>query len=404
MKGIFSSENEGVIKPIALSFFSGLLGFDLGIEKAGFDIRLVSEIDRHCRESIFANRPDVQLIGDIMSYDADQIRQLIGITHADDIDLIFGGPPCQAFSTAGRRKGFEDKRGNVFLKYVSLALALRPKYFIIENVRGLLSCAIGHRSEDMYGDDYPDQAHDAVKGSALHFVIHTIQKAGYAYSFDLYNAANFGTPQMRDRVVILCSRDGIKPPYLMPTHDAQGRFGLKPWATLRGAVQDLESHTYLPFPERRLRYYRLLKPGQNWRSLPDHLQQEAMGNAYFSGGGRTGFYRRLDWDAPAPTLLTHPAMPATDLGHPVEDRPLSVEEYKRIQQFPDDWIIAGNLRQQYKQIGNAVPFSLGYAAGRLVAQLIKGDSFEEELVGFNHSRYCKTRDDEWLKEFKSRCN
>ena len=87
------------------------------------------------------------------------------------------------------------------------------------------------------------------------------------------------------------------------------------------------------------------------------LQKEALGNSFYLGGGKTGFLRRLSWSKPSPTLVTDPMMPATDLGHPVEDRPLSIQEYKRIQEFPDSWKLSGNLRNQYKQ--NDSGYSLG---------------------------------------------
>ena len=102
------------------------------------------------------------------------------------------------------------------------------------------------------------------------------------------------------------------------------------------------------FPKSRLKYYRKLKEGQNWRNLSLKLQKEALGKSFYLGGGKTGFLRRLAWNKPSPTLVTDPMMPATDLGHPVEDRPLSIQEYKRIQEFPDNWKLSGNLRNQYK--------------------------------------------------------
>ena len=124
-----------------------------------------------------------------------------------------------------------------------------------------------------------------------------------------------------------------------------------------------------------------------------------MGKSYYSGGGKTGFLRRLAWNKPAPTLVTHPAMPATDLAHPKENRPLSVEEYKRIQEFPDDWKIAGPLIQQYKQIGNAVPVSLGYALGSLINSLIKGRKIKV-VKNFKYSRYKRTNHVEWQEDFE----
>jgi len=105
---------ENSTKPIALSFFSGAMGLDLGIEKAGFDIRLACEIDKFCRQTIALNKPNAALLTDINEYSSSDIRQAAGLSEHDDIDLIMGGPPCQAFSTAGKRKGFNDDRGNVF--------------------------------------------------------------------------------------------------------------------------------------------------------------------------------------------------------------------------------------------------------------------------------------------------
>ncbi|MBF6682394.1 DNA cytosine methyltransferase, partial [Acinetobacter baumannii] len=130
---------------------------------------------------------------------------------------------------------------------------------------------------------------------------------------------------------------------LTPTHSEDGAQGLPAWRTVRQALEGLNNHNHLNFPEKRLRFYRLLKAGQNWRNLPEDQQREALGKSYFAGGGKTGFLRRLAWDKPSPTLVTHPAMPATDLAHPEADRPLSIEEYKRIQEFPDDWQLAGPL-------------------------------------------------------------
>lgn len=158
-----------------------------------------------------------------------------------------------------------------------------------------------------------------------------------------------------------------------------------------------EGHHFVKFPEKRLKYYRLLKPGQYWRDLPESLHQEALGASYHAGGGKTGFYRRLAWDKPAPTLVTHPAMPATDLAHPTEDRPLSIEEYKRIQELPDDWVIAGKLLDQYRQVGNAVPASLGRAIAKMLLAHLNG---ENPIVypDFPYSRYHKTDDVNWLAE------
>ncbi len=385
-------------QPKVLSFFTGAMGLDLGIEKAGFKTLLACEVDKASRKTIVKNKPEIALIGDIRDYSASEIRIKAGLQNDEEIDLVVGGPPCQAFSTAGNRKGFEDERGNVFLTFLNRIIELRPKYAVIENVRGILSAPLKHRPHEKRGVNFPPLSPDEMKGGALMHIIEALSDAGYGISFNLYNSANFGTPQKRERVIIILSRDGKKAPYLTPTHSENGDFNLPKWNTFKSAVSNMayDKLNHLNFPEKRLKYYRMLGPGEYWKHLPLDIQKEALGKSFYSGGGKTGFLRRLAWDSPSPTLVTHPAMPATDLAHPEEDRPLSVEEYKRIQQFPDDWSIEGSLIEQYKQIGNAVPVGLGRAVGRLIMNLLN----EEEIKNysnFKYSRYRNTDEDSWLR-------
>jgi DNA (cytosine-5)-methyltransferase 1 len=377
----------------ALSFFSGAMGLDLGLERAGLHMLLACEHDKACRKTIAANRPDLPLLGDVNAYSAADIRRAAGLKADDEIDLIVGGPPCQAFSTAGARRGFKDERGNVFLKFVDLSLELRPRYIVIENVRGLLSAPLSHRPHSERDDDWIPDWHEK-PGGALFYIVKKLRSAGYGVSFNLYNAANFGVPQVRERVILICHREGEILPHLMPTHSDRDSFGLPKWRTLREALTGLNRATHLDFPEARLRFYRLLSEGQYWKHLPNALQQEALGNAYFSGGGKTGFLRRLAWDKPSCTLVTSPTMPATDICHPEEDRPLSVEEYKRIQQFPDSWDIQGSLVDQYRQIGNAVPVGLGEAVGRCIIDHLSGKLISPP-AGFPYSRYRDNDHQSW---------
>lgn len=383
-------------QPIALSFFSGAMGLDIGIEKAGFKTLLACEVDKACRKTIIKNKPNIALIKNIEEYSAKEIRKRAGLNETDDIDLVLGGPPCQAFSTAGKRKGFEDKRGNLLLTFIDRIIELNPKYAVIENVRGLLSAPLKHRPHNERGDNFPSLDLDEIKGGALLHTINILRKNGYGVSFNLYNAANFGTPQKRERVIIIASRDGQKLPFLTPTNSKNGEFGLPLWNCFKDAVKGLSNKpvNHLNFPEKRLKYYRMLGPGEYWKNLPVEIQKEALGKTYFSGGGRTGFYRRLAWDKPSPTLVTHPAMPATDLAHPEENRPLSIEEYKRIQQFPDDWQIEGSLIEQYKQVGNAVPVGLGKAVGVLIINHILKKPVQV-FDKFKYSRYNNTDDKSW---------
>lgn len=386
-----SSEEPSTAMKV-LSFFSGAMGLDQGLELAGMRTVLACEFDRASRETIGANRPDIPLLGDIWQYDASEIRQIAGLEETEEIDVIAGGPPCQAFSTAGARRGFADVRGNVFLHFIDLIAQLRPRYAILENVRGLLSMPMKELEPGEVSDSLADDL-TGRPGGALMYAVRLLEDAGYTVSFNLYNAANYGSAQVRERVVLLCTRDGKRIPFLPPTHSSQAAFGLPTWRTFRDVtanLDDADSH-HLNFPETRLKYFRLLGPGEYWRHLPDDLQKEALGKSYFLGGGKTGFLRRLSWDKPAPTLVTHPAMPATDLGHPELDRPLSIEEYKRVQDFPDTWTLRGSLQDQYKQVGNAVPLSLGRAIGRAIIDHSVGANWIE-IAGFPYSRYKNTSD------------
>ena len=110
-----------------------------------------------------------------------------------------------------------------------------------------------------------------------------------------------------------------------------------------------------------------MPPGSNWRSLPIEIQKESMGKAWHAKGGRSGWWRRLSFNLPCPTLVTMPNHASTSLCHPTETRALSVKEYARIQEFPDDWVFCGTVAQQYAQIGNAVPARLGLVAGEVLA-------------------------------------
>lgn len=379
---------EGELPEItALSFFSGAMGLDIGMARGGIPAVLACEKDRFCRMTIAENAPELALIGDINRYTPEEILRFAGLPAGRGIDVLFGGPPCQAFSTAGARRALDDERGNVFLTYLSLVRALRPAYVVIENVRGLLSAP------------YPwGGAAEPVKGGALALILERLESCGYGVSFELYNAANFGAPQIRERVVIIGKLGGGRVPYLAPTHDERGRWGLAPWRTLAEAVEGLEeaAQHYVDFPEKRLRFYRMLTQGQYWKDLPLWAQEEAMGAKLRLGGGKTGFYRRLRMDRPSPTLVTDPTMPATDLCHPFRDRPLSVEEYGRIQGFPDTWRICGPIREQYRQIGNAVPIRLGEAIARTILADMRGKRIRR-IPDFPYSRYKNTNDVTWRR-------
>lgn len=378
-------QDNDIPEIIALSFFSGAMGLDIGMSNGGIHALLACEFNKFCRMTIAQNNPKMALIGDINKYEPDEILRLAKIPEGKKVDVIFGGPPCQAFSTAGARRALNDERGNVFLRYIEIVEKIHPTYVVIENVRGLLSAPFPYKDIST-----------PIKGGALCLILDRLKQAGYTVSFELYNAANFGAPQIRERVVIIGKLGTEKVDYLSPTHSEDGLFGLPQWKTLEDAISDLADckHHYVKFPEKRLKFYRMLKEGQYWKDLPYDAQVEAMGSKLKLGGGKTGFYRRLSFKRPSPTLVTDPTMPATDLCHPTKDRPLSVEEYSRIQGFPDDWKICGPINEQYKQVGNAVPIKLGEAIARTIIADMHGKKLPQ-FPGYAYSRYKNTSDITW---------
>ena len=383
--------SDDIPEIVALSFFSGAMGLDIGMKNGGIDALLACEFNKACRMTIAKNKPEIGLIGDITDFTAEEILKMAKIPEGRKVDVIFGGPPCQAFSTAGNRKAFDDERGNVFLKYLSIISEIKPTYVVIENVRGLLSTPFKYKDIE-----------EPIKGGAMMIILDKLKEIGYTVSFNLYNAAYFGAPQIRERVVIIGKLGGGKVSYLQPTHNEEGTDGLKAWRILRDAFDDNlpmnVEHHFIEFPEKRLKYYRILKEGQYWKDLPLDLQKEALGKSFYLGGGKTGFLRRLSYSRPSPTLVTNPTMPATDLAHPTEDRPLSVEEYKSIQEFPESWKVCGGILDQYKQIGNAVPVKLGEAIAKTIIDDMNGIKYEN--TGFSYSRYKNTDEISWMQFMK----
>ena len=202
----------------ALSFFTGAMGLDNGLKKAGIDIILACENDKTIRETIRLNNPKIKIIGDINNYSASEIRKIANLKPKEKIDLIIGGPPCQAFSTAGNRLSINENRGVVFIKFLELIKKLNPTYFVIENVRGLLSVPLRHVPHRKRNGKLKTIEE---KGGTLQYILNYLKKCGYKVSFNLYNSANFGTPQIRERVIIAGNKKE-KLPYLTPTHSENG--------------------------------------------------------------------------------------------------------------------------------------------------------------------------------------
>ncbi|MDR1014262.1 MAG: DNA cytosine methyltransferase [Coriobacteriales bacterium] len=341
----------------AISLFSGAMGLDLGLEKAGIDVVVGQDFDNDCVRTIEANGRKA-VGGSIQDLDAQAILDAAGMSPEEPF-LVCAVPPCQPFSTAGKRLGINDPRGSLFMDYVRMVDRIKPRFFIMENVKGLVSSKLDPSSKD------------SKKGSALQVVLSEFSNLGYRTIHGVVDAVNYGVPQFRERFIIIGSRDKEDVFIPMPTHFQLHQSKGHRWLVLRDAIGDLEDAPGPcdSFSPERLKYLRAVPEGGNWRSLPDRVKPEAMGGAYLSGGGKVGFFRRLSYSQPSPTLVTSPVQKASMLCHPTKDRPLSVSEYARIQQFPDEWVFEGSTASQYRQIGNAVPLGLGAALGSMLVSV-----------------------------------
>lgn len=349
----------------AISLFSGGMGLDIGLQDAGIRIAIGQDLDSSCIKTIRENG-HAAIEGDITQLRSETLLEQAGLRIGEPF-LICGGPPCQPFSTAGKRLGVNDPRGSLFIEFVRMIREICPRFFVMENVKGLVSSKLvdrGGKSEDT---------------TVLDVVLEQFAHIGYHTVHGILDAVNYGVPQFRERLIILGSRDNEQVFLPVPTHFQIHQNPLYRWNVLGDAIRDLEDDVgeCASFSQERLHFLKMVPEGGNWRDLPEEAKKIAMGGAYYSGGGKVGFYRRLSYKQPSPTLVTSPVQKASMFCHPVKDRPLSVREYARIQQFPEDWRFVGTTAAKYRQIGNAVPVGLARAVGQALLACADGDAVIE---------------------------
>ena len=345
-----------------ISLFSGAMGLDIGLQLAGLNIKIGQDFEPTCVETMKANGHNV-LGGDIRNIKPETILKLTDLRIGEPF-LICGGPPCQPFSTAGKRLGINDPRGSLFMDYIRMIDYIKPRFFVMENVKGIMSSPLKHVSNEEHDNADPEQR----LGTVLDVILSEFNKLGYKTVYGILDAVNYGVPQFRERFVLIGSRDHEDIFLPVPTHFQIHQNEKYRWRTVGEVIKDLEDEVGecgSLTPERK-KYLKMVPEGGNWKDLPKDIVEKAMGGAYTSGGGKVGFYRRLSYTQPAPTITTAPAQKATMLCHPVKDRPLSVHEYARLQQFPENWVFVGTTAAKYKQIGNAVPIGLAKAIGQAV--------------------------------------
>ena len=369
----YTALNEYADNRDVISLFSGAMGLDIGLEKAGLNVLIGQDFDESCVKTMQVNGHNV-LGGDIREIDPRKLLELTGRSVGEPF-LICGGPPCQPFSTAGKRLGINDPRGSLFMDFIRMIDYIRPRFFVMENVKGIMSAPLKHVPLAERDENDPDQR----LGTVLDVILSEFDKLGYKTVYGVLDAVNYGVPQFRERFVLIGSRDneGIFLP--IPTHFQMHQDKTYQWKTVRDAIADLEfdKGECATLSEERLKFLKMVPEGGNWRDLPKDIIPIAMGGAYKSGGGKVGFYRRLSYDQPSPTVVTSPVQKATMMCHPTQDRPLSIKEYARIQQFPDDWIFTGTTAAKYRQIGNAVPVGLAEAIGKAVCAVADGNAVVE---------------------------
>lgn len=328
-----------------IELFAGAGGLAIGMEKAGFETVLLSEIDKYACQTLRQNRPKWNIVeGDINKLDFKK--------YYNSIDVISGGFPCQAFSYAGQKRGFEDARGTLFFEFARAIEEINPKVFLAENVKGLLN-------------------HDC--GKTLNTIKKIIDDIGYSLIEPrVLKAIFYKVPQKRERLFLIGIRKDIAAKAKFKWPSPYNRIMTLKDALKKGDLYDCDvpSSSGIKYPKRKAEILSFVPEGGYWKDLPENLQREFMMKSYFLGGGKTGMARRLAWNEPSLTLTCSPAQKQTERCHPDETRPLTVREYARIQTFPDSWQFSGSLNSQYKQIGNAVPVNLAYAVGRSLIKLL----------------------------------
>ena len=226
---------------------------------------------------------------DIREIQPQQLLDMTGLSVGEPF-LICGGPPCQPFSTAGKRLGINDPRGSLFMDFIRMIDYIRPRFFVMENVKGIMSSPLKHVPLSERDESDPDQK----LGTVLDVILAEFDKLGYKTVYGVLDAVNYGVPQFRERFVLIGSRDNEDIFLPIPTHFQMHQSKEYQWQTVRSVIEDLESDhgECATLSEERLKFLKMVPEGGNWRDLPENIIPIAMGGAYKSGGGKVGFYRR----------------------------------------------------------------------------------------------------------------
>jgi DNA (cytosine-5)-methyltransferase 1 len=357
----------------ALSLFSGAGGMDAGVKKAGFDIVAEIEIDPYCCQTLRAaakrdRRQTAVLETDIRTVKPDALMSEYGLKPFD-LDLLFGGPPCQPFSFAGKQGGLDDERGPLLFEIIRFAATTLPKVIMLEQVKGLLSA----------------KGKTGKKGEVFQAFLNGLERLGYTTKWQVCCAADFGVPQLRERVIVVATHGGNG--FLFPAHThapkdaAAGLFNIAPYVTVGEALTGLgepspktpgttffdrlDSHVDVTPPRDRERIAGV--PEGSYLAAQTHLDKSLLCNL---SPKDTTKYLRLDRGRPSNTLRC-----GEIFYHPTENRYLTPREYMRLHGYDDTYYLCGPIRSrtgvvknldQHRQVANSVPPPLARAvAGQI---------------------------------------
>ncbi|MCK5283473.1 MAG: DNA cytosine methyltransferase [Nanoarchaeota archaeon] len=356
-------------KPTVIDFFAGAGGISLGFKNAGFDILLANDVDPNCKKTYHRNFPKVPfLLKDIRKLTVSDISEKCG---TKKIDVVVGGPACQGFSLANiKTRNPNNPKNNLVFEFIRLVKQIKPSWFIMENVEGLINMD---------------------RGSFTNSIINNMRRHGYKVKFIPLCAADYGVPQKRKRVFFIGNnigreiyapkrKYGTEKKSFINVGDAIGDIPqidnktkgskicdyfsepkCKYQQKMRGRSKKVHNHLITRSGSLVLERYSKIPVGKNWSALPDSLKS----NCILKSGGHSYLYKRLDPNKPANTIANfRKAM----LIHPFEDRGLSVREAARLQSFDDRFIFEGGISSQQQQLANVVPPLLAQAIGK---QIIK---------------------------------
>jgi DNA (cytosine-5)-methyltransferase 1 len=325
-------------QPTFIEVCAGCGGLSSGFIEAGFKPILINEIDKTFCKTLRKNHPGVNVVeGSMVDLDLKSYK--------GKVDVLQGGVPCQAFSHAGDRKGLDDPRGKLIVQFNKLINDCEPKVFIVENVKGLTT-------------------HN--KGETLKGILSLFENNGkYKIYHKVLNAKDYEVPQKRERILIVGVHSSISKTFTYPEKS-------KKIIVLKDVLLNVPPSIGASYPEHKANVMKLVPQGGCWINLPKDIQESYMGEkGLAAGGGKRGIARRLAMNEQSLTLTTSPCQKQTERCHPIENRPLNVREYARIQTFPDSYEFEGSMGNQYKQIGNAVPVKLALAMGKQIKQFLE---------------------------------